>query len=71
MRGDIVIGLIEFITNSDDAYRKIKRKGNIEIEFSSEQKPFKYSILVRDHAKGLSGDDLKDKFINIGKENTE
>ena len=71
MRGDIVIGLIEFITNSDDAYRKIKRKGNIEIEFSSEQKPFKYSILVRDHAKGLSGDDLKDKFINIGKENTD
>ena len=71
MRGDIVIGLIEFITNSDDAYRKVKRSGKIEIEFANENKPFKYSILVRDHARGLSGDELKDKFINIGKENTD
>ncbi len=71
MRGDIVIGLIEFITNSDDAYRKVKRTGKIEIEFASEKKPFKYSILVRDHARGLSGVELKDKFINIGKENSD
>jgi hypothetical protein len=71
MRGDIVIGLIEFITNSDDAYRKIKRKGNIDIEFSNELRPFKYSILVRDYARGLSGEELKEKFINIGKENTD
>lgn len=71
MGGDVVIGLIEFITNSDDAYRKVKRTGNIEIEFSNEQKPFKYSILVRDHARGLSGEELRDKFINIGQENTD
>jgi hypothetical protein len=71
MRGDIVIGLIEFITNSDDAYRKVKRTGSIEIEFANEQKPYKYSILVRDHARGLSGAELQDKFINIGKENTD
>lgn len=71
MRGDIVAGLIEFITNSDDAYRKVKRTGKIEIEFANEQEPFKYSILVRDHARGLSGDELQDKFINIGEENTD
>ena len=71
MRGDIVVGLIEFITNSDDAYRKVKRTGGIEIEFANEQKPFKYSILVRDHARGLSGSELRNKFINIGEENTD
>ena len=71
MRGDIVIGLIEFITNSDDAYRTVKRTGKIEIEFANEQEPFKYSILVRDHARGLSGDELQNKFINIGEENTD
>ncbi len=71
MRGDIVVGLIEFVTNSDDAYRKAKRTGSIEIEFANEDKPFKYSILVRDHARGLSGSELRDKFINIGKENTD
>ena len=71
MRGDIVVGLIEFITNSDDSYRRVKRTGSIEIEFANEQKPFKYSILVRDHARGLPGDELRDKFINIGKENTD
>ena len=71
MRGDIVIGLIEFITNSDDAYRKVKRVGKIEIEFASEKKPYKYSILVRDHARGLSGEELEDRFLSIGKENVD
>lgn len=71
MRGDIVVGLIEFITNSDDAYRKVKKIGKIEIEFKGLEKPFKYSIIVRDHARGLSAAELKDKFLTIGKENTD
>jgi len=71
MRGDIVVGLIEFITNSDDAYRKVKKIGKIEIEFKGLEKPFKYSITVRDHARGLSAAELKDKFLTIGKENTD
>jgi len=66
MRGDIVVGLIEFITNSDDAYRKVKKIGKIEIEFKGLEKPFKYSITVRDHARGLSAAELKDKFLTIG-----
>ena len=71
MRGDIVVGLIEFITNSDDAYRKVKKIGKIEIEFKGLEKPFKHSITVRDHARGLSAAELKDKFLTIGKENTD
>lgn len=71
MRGDIVVGLIEFITNSDDAYRKVKKIGRIEIQFKALEKPFKYSITVRDHARGLSAAELRDKFLTIGKENTD
>ena len=71
MRGDIIVGLIEFITNSDDAYRKVKKSGKIDIEFKGLEKPFKYSITVRDHARGLSAAELKDKFLTIGKENTD
>ena len=29
MRGDIVVGLIEFITNSDDAYRKLRKSAKL------------------------------------------
>ena len=71
MRGDIIVGLIEFITNSDDAYRKVKKIGKIEIIYKNSEKPFKYSISVRDHARGLSATELREKFLTIGKENTD
>jgi len=71
MRGDIIVGLIEFITNSDDAYRKVKKIGKIEIIYKNSEKPFKYSISVRDNARGLSASELREKFLTIGKENTD
>lgn len=51
MKGDVVRGLIELITNSDDAYGN-DAQGKIRIEVEHRRgKP--WAIVVRDRAKGM------------------
>lgn len=62
MRGDIVRGLIEAITNCDDAYGS--QAGPIQIEMKRRHNNWQLS--VRDNACGMRSDDLIDKIARLG-----
>jgi len=68
MGGDIVKGLIELITNSDDAYASIdsspgKKKIVIEVEHRRVQP---WLIRVKDRATGMSPQTMVDKITQLG-----
>jgi len=69
MKGNIVTGLIELITNCDDAYKDVSVDGPIYIEIANADAPYKYKLVVRDHAKGLPGEMLRKSFVELGAEN--
>ena len=62
MKGDIVRGLIELITNSDDAY--LENRGKIRIEIDRGHGPWK--VLVRDRAKGMRSLEMEKKIKKLG-----
>ena len=62
MKGDIVRGLIELITNSDDAY--LEKKGKIRIEIERVHGPWK--VIVRDRAKGMRSLEMEMKIKKLG-----
>ena len=64
MRGDIVRGLIEAITNSDDAYGEDTTHGKIRVEVEHRHGPWK--AIVRDRATGMRADDLERKIGGLG-----
>lgn len=67
MRGDVIRGLIELITNCDDAYGS--RSGNIRIIVTrpSDLKDF-LKIAVSDQAKGLTPSEMEKAFTFLGTE---
>jgi len=64
MRGEIERGLIELITNADDAYGN--SSGEIHIKIKQGGKRFPVEVSVSDSAKGLSYTELKNAFTEIG-----
>jgi hypothetical protein len=62
MAGDIVRGLIETITNSDDAYGD--RDGKIRVEIEHRHGP--WQVITRDRAKGMSAARLKTAIVHLG-----
>lgn len=64
MLGDIVRGLIELITNADDAYQG--KVGDITIEVAKGENDGDLSYTVRDSATGLTSQGLYDAFTEIG-----
>jgi len=69
MKGDIVRGLVELITNADDAYNA--KGGKIDIVVGKAPSPFEYKISVHDQAGGLTAAELKKNFTHLGEENTK
>ncbi len=68
MRGDIVRGLIELVTNSDDAYAsmQLQKPGRISVEVEHRRnQPWK--VIVRDRATGMLSGDMKKKFSALGR----
>jgi hypothetical protein len=63
MKGDIVRGLIELITNCDDAYGDSNGKVRIEVEHRR-NKP--WSVIVRDRARGMSATTMRDAIGGLG-----
>ena len=59
-------GIGEYITNSDDSYRRKKKYSNQEIfvEIHSERKNGKQldKLVIRDNAEGMSREDMETKF---------
>jgi hypothetical protein len=64
MLGDIVRGLIELITNADDAYQS--SDGDIIVEVTAGAGEGELAYTVRDAAIGLTGQGLHDAFTEIG-----
>ncbi|CAB4773219.1 unannotated protein [freshwater metagenome] len=64
---DIMRGLIELITNADDAYNGAG--GPIIIQIREATDPFKWLLSIHDKAGGLDADGLKKAFSNLGDEN--
>jgi len=62
MGGDIRRGLIELITNSDDAYGS--KEGKIFIEVEHRRGPWK--VVTRDRAKGMSPSFIRKAIANLG-----
>jgi hypothetical protein len=64
MRGEIVIGLVEAITNADDAYGDAP--GKILIKVSSKDADGHWTVSVSDRACGISSADVSKKLIAQG-----
>src|SRR5581483_4307090 len=68
MRGDIVRGLIELITNSDDAYAALNlpKPGRILIQVEH-RKSQPWRVVVRDRATGLRSEEMKTRLSGLGR----
>lgn len=58
-------GIAEYITNSDDSYRRLKKFSDqtIEVEVHSKRGRRIDKLLIRDFAEGMSFDDLENRFF--------
>lgn len=67
MRGDIVRGLIETVTNSDDAYASMADmqvgKITVEVEHRRNQP---WRVITRDRATGMSAETMKRRITQLG-----
>ncbi len=67
MRGDIVRGIIEAVTNSDDAYAAVDdgqaKRIFIEVEHRRNQP---WRVVIRDRAIGMCADDMENRLTHIG-----
>jgi len=70
MQGDVIRALVELITNADDSYMRMEKKGEIEegkieIEYCKVKSTFSH-FAVRDHAEGMSEEDVYNNFKKYG-----
>ncbi len=70
IKNDIVVALLELITNADDAYGL--NQGPIQVTISElNPEAGTIDVSVQDRAKGLHTDDLEKKFAVLGGENQQ
>ena len=64
MRGDVVRGLVEIITNADDAYVRAGHSGPIRItvEHLDQNNGLSARVSVADCATGMTADEMEEKF---------
>ncbi len=63
---DVYDALIELITNSDDTYARLERKGDIEIEIERHGKRSPNIVRVRDFADGMTLEVMERKLGRFG-----
>jgi hypothetical protein len=58
-------GIAEYITNSEDSYRRLKRFSDqiIEVEVHSRRGRHIDKLIIKDFAEGMSYDDLENRFF--------
>lgn len=58
-------GIAEYISNSDDSYRRLKKFSDqlIEVEIRSKRGRHINELVIRDFAEGMSLDDLENRFF--------
>lgn len=67
MRENIIQGLVELITNSDDAYSKIgAKRGQIRVEVEHRRgRP--WTVVVRDRATGMSHREMRERLATLAR----
>ena len=66
MRGDIVRGLIELITNADDAYVRMgETNGKLTVEVEH-RRGSTWRVVVRDRATGMSQEEMEQRLKKLG-----
>jgi hypothetical protein len=73
LRGDIVRGLVEIITNADDAYVRSDRDGpiTVTVEHLSDAEEFTARVRVADSATGLTADEMEAKLTKAGSRSSD
>lgn len=67
MKGDVIRGLVELITNSDDSYSNIgENNGIIKITIDRKRKSKNSTIKVLDMAAGMTMDEMLKKLKRVG-----
>ncbi|MFA5292578.1 MAG: ATP-binding protein [Phycisphaerae bacterium] len=69
MQGNVIRALVELITNSDDSYIRQESKGRTEngsIEIIYKKDGYRGIFAVRDHAEGMSIDDVENNLTGYG-----
>lgn len=69
MKGDVVRGVVELITNSDDSYGRLEEKGGKTesiIKLSVERKRKNSIIKVLDYAEGMTLNEMLTKLKRVG-----
>jgi hypothetical protein len=69
MRGNIIRGLVELITNADDSYVRLEGRpttGRILVEVEHRRKGRPYKVVVRDRAQGMDNNEMKVKLTRRG-----
>lgn len=66
MKGDVVRGLVELITNADDSYSRLSRRGEIIITIERKRGNKNSTIKVLDKAEGMSMEDMITKLKRVG-----
>ncbi|HEY5475789.1 MAG TPA: hypothetical protein VIK11_03645 [Tepidiformaceae bacterium] len=64
MGGDILMGLIELITNADDQYED--QTGSILVRFAKLDDDKTWDVQVRDKASGLAYEEIEPKLLRFG-----
>ena len=67
MGKDLIRALVELVTNADDSYDDAEHFGPIEIEAEHFRRGEFSRVVVRDHASGMSPDDVANRLIPAGK----
>ena len=71
MQGNVIRALVELVTNADDSYIRLedeKKSNGGVIEVLYEKVGYKGFFAVRDHAEGMSLDDVRESFKKYGGE---
>lgn len=69
MQGNVIRALVELITNADDSYIRLDTEGiphDGTVEILYEKVSYRGIFAVRDHAAGMSADDLQEYFTRYG-----
>jgi hypothetical protein len=72
---NLVDGVVELVTNSDDSYKRIEESGNnvsgkIEIYVNREKGGICKKFIIKDYAEGMTGEELEKALIFAGKTKT-
>lgn len=65
MRGSIVRAIVEYVTNSDDSYARLGKKGRILVEVEHRRGDEPWYARVRDRAEGMTLQEMRER---IGKQ---